>query len=1399
MRISLFAIAITLASLSLRTGTAQGRQTPLIQDRWVGIQAAHQGYPWINLDDGRGLEVRFNTDSDLAVRFREQQAEGSVTPLSLVSVDFDEDGISDIVYGYATSEGGSLILQRGDPDWKGRTILSTGSVETLSNDPFLPEASVIELNRIPRFVEAGDLNADGHLDLVVADLNAGSLTQLIGAGDGHFIAGKDVLLPGGLTTMAAGDVNRRDGLVDILVGIEGITGPALLVFEGPDGALSHPPEVIELPSPAVALDVSQFDSHYSFDIAVAMETEILIVHGRDRKLSQPQSRRLAVPAPEVSRYSFASRILSIVAGDFVSDHDDELALWLEDGSLRLLERTGDDLQLKSDWMPGLGAPFQNLLAGPGTTSHKLVRARVSSLPKDELLAVDALAQKIHVLVTANASGNDSSGTHLADSWSAALAVAGIPVAVLPMRLNRDALSDLVVLSDGYPSLSTIVTQSSKTFTVNSSEDNFTCLQPEDPGGECTLRGAINKANQPASGAGPFAIQFSVDEVTLTRTFGDGGADLEIFKPMNIQGGGNVLVTASDSAFFNQAVFHVFSEAANSSIKGLRIAANANAIIVEGTTMIEGNVIGSRDKNADGQAFSVSTGITLINTSNSSIKENQFPNVSNSAIRIQGVTDGAGNIIAFHLAGIRVEGPHNRILSNSIFSNQSGIVSAGGIGQSAPQNLAAGVQPLSGPTDALGVSWELVGKKTKPPFTVQFFANPECEPSGWGKTLIDTVQVEESPPADGKIRRFTKFPFAIEPGEWITATATSEDGGTSKFSPCLKVELDTDGDGVADESETGDRNDNGFPDSEEPNFTTLSANGNQIDIETAAQTIGAAIFLAALEGDQVLPAGLLDLVLRELGTPGPTVVGLVPLAAATTVTLTLPPDLKVDSYYNFGPTPDNPDPHFYEFLFDGTTGAEILPPLIVLHFVDGQRGDHDLTENGEIVTRGGPTSNATPLYIPFNQTGSGTFTGFAVSNVSGRNAVVQFDAFGQDGELSLFSNNPAVFGISESTQLAQLGSEIFEESSESVSWVKLKTDNPEIGSFFQVGGAGQLDGSVALTEPSKKLYFTRVFEGPTGYRGQPAKTFLSIANPDADPITVQLNLLGPLQQGQSTASFREPSQALAPEQTRVIAGRGFLCGSISDLFGGDLNVSNAFVEVNVTQGEGAVGFEQIQLQNQTDSFSAQLTSLPPGLFTNIKVINVSDETRSLTATAFAEDGSNLADPVQVVLEEGELLEMDARDLFGFEDLAIGSLKMEGDGDGVIGDVIFGDGAAFTYAAALPLQSQTFTQAVFSQVANLEGFFTGLALFNPTLETADVTIEVFSAEGEKTGELELQLGPSKRISELLTELIPSTAGQLRGFHCDSLDRGIGGSGTVWGHRPKPVVRGSADSHSVGETAS
>lgn len=52
------------------------------------------------------------------------------------------------------------------------------------------------------------------------------------------------------------------------------------------------------------------------------------------------------------------------------------------------------------------------------------------------------------------------------------------------------------------------------------------------------------------------------------------------------------------------------------------------------------------------------------------------------------------------------------------------------------------------------------------------------------------------------------------------------------------------------------------------------------------------------------------------------------------------------YYAYGPTSDNTTPHWHDFSYDATTGtgAEFVGNKILLHFVDGQRGDNDPTAN-----------------------------------------------------------------------------------------------------------------------------------------------------------------------------------------------------------------------------------------------------------------------------------------------------------------------------------------------------------------------------------------------------------------------------------------------------------------------
>jgi cyclophilin family peptidyl-prolyl cis-trans isomerase len=76
---------------------------------------------------------------------------------------------------------------------------------------------------------------------------------------------------------------------------------------------------------------------------------------------------------------------------------------------------------------------------------------------------------------------------------------------------------------------------------------------------------------------------------------------------------------------------------------------------------------------------------------------------------------------------------------------------------------------------------------------------------------------------------------------------------------------------------------------------------------------------------------------------------VPAGASETVTMTLPPGSLPNTFYRYGPTPDNPAAHWYNFAWDGQTGAitTLGGNVIKLVFVDGQRGDDDLTQNGSI--------------------------------------------------------------------------------------------------------------------------------------------------------------------------------------------------------------------------------------------------------------------------------------------------------------------------------------------------------------------------------------------------------------------------------------------------------------------
>ncbi len=638
----------------------------------IAVYASGRGYPWINLDDGRSLEVRFAQDSELAVRFQELQVAGLLEPLALASADFDEDGVPDLVCGYATDSGGILTVHRGNID----SIFPNGPgarrrqlAGTFTEDPFLSPARVFELPVAPEFLGAGDFDADGHWDLALAKKGSEKLWLLTGNGQGDFQAPEVIDLPGTITALLAGEVNRRDGLQDLIVGIRGVEGPKVLLFEWPEGALRGDPEDLPLPAEATSFALGHFDEHYPVDLAIAAGEELLLIHGRDRKLSVGERWRSQVASARVDRYAFERSISSLAAGDFVEDHSQELAVLLEDGSLRLLERMGNGLQVKSDWTLGLVLPSQSILAGPGNLSYsskpQLVRARVSSLPKDELLVVDALAQKIHVLVTDKGSGDGSSRTHLANSWSVALDVAGTPVAVLPMRLNPDALSDLVVLKDSANPLGVVPTGPVRTFTVNSTGDESDAKLGDDvcdvdletAGEQCTLRSAMEQAR---TSEGLDRIEFTVSKISPK----EGLPGLHFGDPVVIDGTsmGRVEIDGSGAGDGSALVI----SPADSVIRGLAIHSfTFSAIQIQqrgGNSFVEGNFLGT-DVTGTQNRGNGNWGIVI----GSLAPKNT----------IGGTMEEARNVISGNeTPGVFIQSDENKVLGNFIGTDVTGTVALG---------------------------------------------------------------------------------------------------------------------------------------------------------------------------------------------------------------------------------------------------------------------------------------------------------------------------------------------------------------------------------------------------------------------------------------------------------------------------------------------------------------------------------------------------------------------------------------------------------------------------------------------------------------------------------------------------------------------------------------------------
>ena len=162
----------------------------------------------------------------------------------------------------------------------------------------------------------------------------------------------------------------------------------------------------------------------------------------------------------------------------------------------------------------------------------------------------------------------------------------------------------------------------------------------------------------------------------------------------------------------------------------------------------------------------------------------------------------------------------------------------------------------------------------------------------------------------------------------------------------------DGDGVAGAIEDaaphgGDGNSDGIPDRLQPGVASLPA----------ANGAGYVTFVASA-------GSVLQDVHTTVPAPGAPPANQLPVGTfsfsvtadpTATVELLLPAGTAPEAYWKHGPRPGAPSPSWYDFALSGGTGDTVAGDTVTLHFVDGARGDSDLTANGIVTDPGGPVT------------------------------------------------------------------------------------------------------------------------------------------------------------------------------------------------------------------------------------------------------------------------------------------------------------------------------------------------------------------------------------------------------------------------------------------------------------
>ena len=386
--------------------------------------------------------------------------------------------------------------------------------------------------------------------------------------------------------------------------------------------------------------------------------------------------------------------------------------------------------------------------------------------------------------------------------------------------------------------------------------------------------------------------------------------------------------------------------------------------------------------------------------------------------------------------------------------------------------------------------------------------------------------------------------------------------------------------------------------------------------------------------------------------------------------------------------------------------------------------------------------------------------------------VRLEALSPAGELVSGPEivNPATLAIAGGGQVSGLVENIFGAGIVEVETgtIVARSRRAESGNFFLFGDDSSvaLDGGRAVQELREQFLLPHLSR-----QGRQPFTRLHLFNPSPE-TAAEITLTLHDGAGEAVASIQrslDPRETISesvatlfeevdPEdfQAGYIRGEATEGVAASQTFGNEMTVNHLAAQATSVRGQ---------------FYGVAHVGVGAGLETELNLINSHDSRQAKFRISVVDDlGQAVAGPAEFVLQPHQQRVVDLAVLFELPSTAVlaGSLEIElldvfrGPylfAPSINGSVRFKrvDGRSST---TLPLFRVQAREALYSHVAQDQGFFTGVAIKNRADVPLAVTVEAYDEPGNLVGETDFELGPGARTAKLLSELIPATAGQSGG---------------------------------------